>query len=722
MFSLAQKRYFGEPNGMTLREADVMRFRVRHTVLALIILILLAGCGQGPTDTSDADSVASSETTSTTSGPAPAPEASSSESVDEDPASASASAATDIDDATEPVKETVGPDGGDIVVDDPESPLDGMRLEVPAGAYAAETEFAISHRPFDGELPDGVSAISPLVEIENGGDYADEVMTVTIPIELPEDHFAMGFFVHEDGTLEGMPLVELTQDSITVATMHFSDFFIAMIADTLLEAPIETGFKPGEDDWQFPNNGSFIAPGGHCAGLSVSAMWYYYEKHLQGAPQLYGQYDNNSGPKTPDLWQDDSNGYRLASTIQKDIDFSNLLRKTFNALAEMSDLVTWKAFLFSMHVTREPQYVEIWDTDAGGGHAMIAYAVNPEKGYLRIADPNYPGDKARLILYQDGKFWPYDSGDSILDILLGNSENYERICYGAKSALLSWSTATRRWAEFEAGTIGNDRFPIAELYVMAGEYEEVPLTDGLKTNAESLAVAPTVLSTTILTHSVWRDGAWLDLDAQNRFSLVPGENLLGIYTKSLEGADREYVDFQWLRVERTMDDVQIEIDVQAHAQIRRVNQPDQAAGYAGQTLEHDTSFEMISITGYGGATMTGPHFITAAWKDVLNPDGEGYHVGAITLKLNEEGTRIDDLEATDTLILPDGSIRKSYTYGGDIPSVESTDGSRQFVIRGKAVCDSLFGFENDWEFEGGDTRKVIDFACDEHSLIRITLR
>ncbi|MFC2083110.1 hypothetical protein ACFLSG_03630 [Candidatus Bipolaricaulota bacterium] len=691
-----------------------MRLRARHTVLALIILILVAGCGQSPTDTSDADSAASSETAATTFDPVPAPETSGSERVDDDLDSTSPE--TDIGAAPVSIKETVGPDGGDIVVDDPESPLDDMRLEVPAGAYAAETEFAVSHRPFEGELPDGVSALTPIVEVENGGDYADEIMTITIPIELPEDHFAMGFFVHENGTLEGMPLVELTQDSITVATMHFSDFFIAVIADTLLEAPIETGFKPGTDDWQFPNRGSAIARG-HCAGQSVSAMWYYYEKHLQGAPQLYGQYDNNSGPKTPDLWQDDSNGYRLASTIQKDIDFRNLLRKTFNALAGMSDLVTWKAFLFSMHVTREPQYVEIWDTDTGKGHAMIAYAVNPEMGHLRIADPNYPGDEERLILYQDGTLWPYESGDNILDILLGLTKNYERICYGAKSALLPWSTATHRWSEFENGTIGDDRFPIAELHVRTADGKRLLLTDGLKTNAESLDV---VMAPSGLTYSVWRDGSWLPFDAQGNFSLLPGENLLGFYIKSVEG-DGKYVDFQWIRVERTMDAVQIEIDVQVHAQIRRTNQPDQAAGYAGQILEHDTPFEMITLTGYGGATMTGRYF-TAAWKDVPDPSGEGHHLGVITLRMNEEGTQISQFEAGDVLTLPDGSIRKSLTSGGTIPSVESTDGSRQFVIRGKEVCDSLDGFLNSWEFEGGDTREVIGFTCDENSLIRITVR
>jgi len=59
--------------------------------------------------------------------------------------------------------------------------------------------------------------------------------------------------------------------SITLATRHFSKFFISAIDLNLLDQDIDSGYQPGVDDWQFVNNGSFIEKGGHCAGQSVSS-------------------------------------------------------------------------------------------------------------------------------------------------------------------------------------------------------------------------------------------------------------------------------------------------------------------------------------------------------------------------------------------------------------------------------------------------------------------
>jgi hypothetical protein len=76
---------------------------------------------------------------------------------------------------------------------------------------------------------------------------------------------------------------------------------------------VDTAFQPGVDDWQFPNHGSIVAPGGHCAGQSIAAMWYYDQQRLAAkAPTLYGLYDNNARARgTPQLWQDDAWDHRL---------------------------------------------------------------------------------------------------------------------------------------------------------------------------------------------------------------------------------------------------------------------------------------------------------------------------------------------------------------------------------------------------------------------------
>ena len=153
----------------------------------------------------------------------------------------------DLGDGMHLVTETIDPSGGTIRFDQPGDSLDGFQIEVPAGAYADPRQFDVSYSPIsDHSFGDDFNPISPLISIENGDDYSEELMHVTIPIEVPEGQFAMAFIYDEvTGTLEGVPTIDLDENSITVATRHFSDFIISMIDDYLLMGDIDSGFKPG---------------------------------------------------------------------------------------------------------------------------------------------------------------------------------------------------------------------------------------------------------------------------------------------------------------------------------------------------------------------------------------------------------------------------------------------------------------------------------------------
>ncbi|MCX6551925.1 MAG: hypothetical protein NTY02_13175 [Acidobacteria bacterium] len=218
------------------------------------------------------------------------------------------------------VDQVVPRTGGHLEYRNPGHPLDGFTINIPDGAYDGARRFHVSTRPapFD--------AATPLISVENGGEYATTPMAVRIPVRVQSDEFAMAFFYDEKtGTREGLALLTQDSDSVTAMTLHFSDIFVAKIKKLLLPAKVSSGFLPGRDDWQMINYGSVVAPGGHCAGQSLSSMWYYCEKKLKGAPSLYGQYDHNApgfkehpSSKTPGFWEDDSLGVRLASTIQED--------------------------------------------------------------------------------------------------------------------------------------------------------------------------------------------------------------------------------------------------------------------------------------------------------------------------------------------------------------------------------------------------------------------
>ena len=110
--------------------------------------------------------------------------------------------------------QSIGAAGGVVTVSDPGGPLDGMTIDVPAGAMPGSARFDVSSTPISGPVAPNVDPITPLITVDNGGAFADDVMTVTIPVTIPAGYFAMGFFVDENGKLEGMPLVAETPTSI----------------------------------------------------------------------------------------------------------------------------------------------------------------------------------------------------------------------------------------------------------------------------------------------------------------------------------------------------------------------------------------------------------------------------------------------------------------------------------------------------------------------------
>ena len=199
--------------------------------------------------------------------------------------------------------------GGVLKVQNPAGSLDELELTVPAGAYPAAHQVNVSYAPVLGHsFGEHFNPVTPLITVENGGGYADELMTMRIPVDVPADHFAMAFYYDAaEGTLEGIPMTDSGRDSVTIVTRHFSSLLVSIIRnsviDDLLKKGIDSGFRPGGDDWQFTNVGSYISPNGHCAGQSVSAMWYYSERPDGSDPFLWNLYDNNGNdPATPDLW------------------------------------------------------------------------------------------------------------------------------------------------------------------------------------------------------------------------------------------------------------------------------------------------------------------------------------------------------------------------------------------------------------------------------------
>ena len=372
-----------------------------------------------------------------------------------------------LDGATTVSSGTVSAAGGSITVIGGE--LEGFSVDVPEGAFEQDTHFKVSTRPIKSHKFGALfTPVTPLITVNNGHVFAKESLTVTIPIQKTDDEFAMGFYYDEKtGELEGIPIVSEDNRQITLLTNHFSDIVVSTVKlSDLTNISVDTGFYPGVDDWQFTNYGSFIAQGGHCAGQSITAMWYYQEM-VGGShyPRLNGEFDNyDYSASTKDFWFDDSCAYRFASVIQETIAWDALAYKTQKKLANATPSQTMAAFIYAMIMTGEPQFVEIWGkrttpdgNQSDAGHAIIAYAV--ENGCIYVADPNYPGADDRYIQFTGSAFDTYSSGTNAAAIEAGYDIPFTDIYYIGQSSLIDYSVIDDQYERMISKTVGDDMFP-----------------------------------------------------------------------------------------------------------------------------------------------------------------------------------------------------------------------------------------------------------------------
>ena len=421
--------------------------------------------------------------------------------------------------------ESVGNQGGQIRIEPADSELNGMLIDVPQDAYPGEIIFTVGETPIlSHTFGEDFTPASPLITIDNGQVFANQPLLVTIPIQKTDDEFAMGFYYDwEAGTLEGIPFISQSNQEIVLYTAHFSNIVVSKIQTGRIVDEIDTGFTPGVDDFQMPNHGSFIAPGGHCAGQSIAAMYYYNNIKTHGQLRvsqqvpLWGRFDNEThiteAQTTPNLPWDDASVIRLSSALQ--------VRKRWNEPYEgparigspeadlmmyhwdvaYNDEMTFYAFAYTMQLTQQPQFIYIAQSEAIdlqpgqttlGAHAMIAYKIEDHK--IFIADPNFPGKSSRYIelerkVGQDPVFKPYKSGLNAEDTSL----LFDEIGYYGLSALIDDRVASHYWQEVISGSVvAQDLFPDdiqIEVAVDRDENGEVvyrDLVDGLILSEEGL--------------------------------------------------------------------------------------------------------------------------------------------------------------------------------------------------------------------------------------------
>jgi hypothetical protein len=587
------------------------------------------------------------------------------------------------------VSQTVPTSGASVKFNSPGNPLDGLTIQVPSGAYPDNCQFKVSASAVNNVTFPNLKPITPLITVDNGGEYADQLMLVTIPIKVPVGEFAMGFFYDDQlGKVEGIPSISQSSGWLTLATRHFSKFLVASIGETALDVDILTNFMPGIDNWQFKNK-SVAFVDGICAGMSVSSMWYYYNQPDGSNVHLWGKYNGLGGVKTTDFDDDDALAIRAAGMVQMYYENDKgPYQQFFRLWINISPEVTRKLFAFSMLVSGGPQLAE-W-SNATQGHSMVAVGVM--NGNIILVDPNYPSE-IKSTQIKDGSMI-YDG---------------HPVVYMAASALVNENLVAGVWKQVADGGVGKAYFPPYNLMVSTYDNTKktwgtaAPLTDGLTVTSGNIKVsiektnwtAPWSLGKTGFNLTFY-DPDIITISGSRCFhngsqiTLMPGANKIGILVTVKVDNGRfgnvkdGWSDFRWLTLQNKAQTADISImdklwKTKYFALVAGGGtHTSEVLTASGRTLQQSTEYLEI------------PRPVQIGWPDILEISWNGTHFtgkgeykdanttysGVLTGLFSADASQITNINFSDTYRSGDSSnyvLRKTELSIASVPVKDNPD-------------------------------------------------
>jgi hypothetical protein len=438
----------------------------------------------------------------------------------------------------------IGTGGGAVTIHDT-GPLNGFALTLPAGAFAAATQWTISYSPSTAvPRTSGVNPLTPLIQISSSvGSRANTVLTLSIPVTVPAG--TTPFIVLRDPTSGSMEVLTTHFDG-TVATANTNHLNGDRLIDTLalaaglrraslrsgydiqvfitgmtteqLAVDFDTGFRPGTDDWEFESMGTEQAPDGICAGITVSEAWYYFTQRQGTGRHLFNRFTAANGVAVSD-----TTGIHWASLVQSRYeanneagmnDYLNRFEQQGNTGSVQQDL--YNSMKANMIVTHLPVFVAlagavvnnqgIWD------HSALAWKTAGTQTFL--ADAAFPGNQTTSVGFSLGKFLPYTQPDHLGDA----GRSYPQIYPVPMSQVISTDGLASDWPSVLDHSINTGAFPNYQLRTKYGPVSDtVWFADTLRIWAECGHCTP-VLSSPLVPE------ATASLTAQKQFEYLPASN------------------------------------------------------------------------------------------------------------------------------------------------------------------------------------------------------
>jgi uncharacterized protein (TIGR02145 family) len=292
-------------------------------------------------------------------------------------------------------------------------PLAGTQLSLPVGAFPSATRWTLEQRTGTGwTLRSGVTPVGATLHLTSS---ADGIPPVALPLTLPapERPGFQRFILMQNpasGEVEVLPTISSTATTVTGLAPHFfgnaPGFDVAATARTSrtmrmlgnngaggydalvvvadipqadLDKDMDTGFRPGVDDWEFPNIATEPVAPLASGRLLSAAVHFAYRKQQNGA--LWGKYQ-----EAPPLGTSNRIGIRVSAHYElarAGTDYDLQMLATRNALpAGTRDAVFYSYLKASMFVTQLPQILLSHSLTDKAFEVFLAYRVSGGRVYV----------------------------------------------------------------------------------------------------------------------------------------------------------------------------------------------------------------------------------------------------------------------------------------------------------------------------------------------------
>jgi hypothetical protein len=389
--------------------------------------------------------------------------------------------------------QTVSTTGGTLTVNRPESPLHGASLRIDKGALPGATSISLVEMSTSAlVLPTGLRALSPGLGIaSNAGALAAGALVSLPTTAIPGTVVMVAVAEPGTGKITLLPTVKSTTTTITALLTSFDARqgspialslrntaddelkiipFLVGINEELLAGPIDVGFRPGVDDWDFKPMGIATLPFlpqqdyplvGKASsvhdGIVSTALWYYANRRKAGGPPLY-----RSTQEAPGQPLSSRMGIRWAALAEGNVPSFNQVGSL--AALDWDDFFTGDRAKFArlqflaikalMLTTERPTPVALlnidnpdeFNTDA----APLAIAYRAEGNTLYLAIPAEPGREFQ-VQYTEQGMTPFNVQPAGS---LGTVMQVKAVAGIAYVNVVNNSTLAEQWARVANRTIG----------------------------------------------------------------------------------------------------------------------------------------------------------------------------------------------------------------------------------------------------------------------------